>query len=1116
MSTSSDRRATSLLAAVVFILGFCSALMRAPDANAAATSSAPNDSSIVTICPDDVVTMPPGYSSPGACESMTDAANAYSHSNGNVTWRLLPGEHCPFTVPQMHGDLDIVGVPWDATVSGGLAAFSGMEVQSVTITPNASASCALQGQAVVYVGVESQYDHLRIRNLTIDGHSQAQYGYFAYEANFVLRDVLIENSLDGAWFGGWSVGGLGAEIDDSAIVKNATGIYNLGDGAIRNTLIADNTAIGIYDRESSSSSDALELTNDTITDNNAGISLYNSDGPDIANTILAGNHHGGSASSNDCADHGSAVGWWAPVNGKSKSNLFGQSCSIFDEPDSVQLPDGSDTVGAVNYSGFEPFVWAPSSPQITTVSGWCDAFDQVEQARNGNCPVGALAASGTSGSIGAGPSVSDLVSYPNSVSFDATVGRPTANAVQISNKRDGYITASGASVTGPFSITEDSCTWSMMLNLLGYNDCTVTVSVTPSDAADYTGTLTIHTDAGDVNVPLTAHGVYLPPSAPQSVNLTTNGASSLALTWAPPSDLGSGSAISTYTALLRNVTTGALAPVHTVGGSSTETDFTGLVVGNTYAASIWATDNGTDLPGTASNSAAVLLTATSPTRTTINDDEGLSGSTPDGALALNANGDGKSVDLDEFPGAPVGTATAGAAYYSVTTGNIQSGTVTICNVPDGGFIKFFDFGQSAWVTVLATSSGASGCIGVSLGSANGGQDAFATGNYDTTLFEAVPAGTSHDPEPVTALPTLQGAAPVIEDANAAGPVVGDTLAVNTGSWPAGTTLSYAWFHLGNAVPIGSGPTLQLATGDAGQQVTVTVTGSLANHQDAGYASDPVGPVGAGESAVVAGTPTISDMHPHVGEVLSAAQGAGWTNGATVTFRWYTAGTNQPVGTGPTFTVTPTYWQSSFYVRATGQVDGMTPTTAQSATTSPAAAGTQKLTPTPTISGAVVVGSTLTAVPGTWDDGTVLTYEWFVNGLSLTTNTNPQFKLDASMVGATIKVAVTGEEYGFSTVVKQSETKTVAALALKVGRVTITGAARVGRTLLANHGTWTAGAHFTYKWAANGHVIAHATASKLKLTSAVTGKRITVTVTGTLAGYTNASRTSAATATVKKP
>jgi parallel beta-helix repeat protein len=1121
MSASLDRRITNLLIVLVLVVGFCVALMHAaPKAHAAGTSSAPNDSSIVTICADGTVTMPSGYSSPATCVHMVDALTAYAGSNGNTTWRLLPGEHCPFSVPHMHGDLNIVGIPWNATVPGGLSAFSGTEVQSVTITPNASGSCTAQpDNAVLDVpSIESQYDHLRIRNLTIDGHNEAQYGYYAAQADFALRDVLIENNTIGAELAGSSSGGEGAEIDNSAIVKNGTGVYNVGDGSINNTLIADNTSVGIYDTEHSTAIDALELTNDTITDNNAGISLYNSDGPEIANTILAGNHHGGSASSNDCADHGSAVGWWAPVNGKSKSNLFGQSCSILDEPDSVQLPDGSDTVGAVNYSGFEPFVWALSSLQITTVSGWCSAFDQAEQARNGNCPVGALSATGPSGPIGAGPSVSDLVSYPTAATFDATIGQADPNAVQISNKRDGYITASGASVTGPFTITQDSCTWSMMLNVLGYNGCIVTVSVTPSQATDYTGTLTIHTSAGDVNVPLTAHGVYLPPSAPQSVSLTRSGASSLALAWSPPSDLGSGTSISKYTALLRNVTTGAVAALRSVDGSSTNTNFSGLVAGNSYIATIWATNNVTDSPGAAHSAGSVLLTALAPTTKQLNDNEGsLVGSTDDAALTLNANGSGP-VYLGEFSGAPVGAGTDGASYYSLTTGSTQSGTLTICGVPSGGFIKFFDMGLSAWVTVLgAASTDVDGCIDISLGNTNGGQDAFATGNYDTTLFEIAPAGTSHDPEPVAVLPLLQGATPVIQDANADGPVVGDTLTVTTGSWPAGTALSYAWFHVGSPVPIGSDPTLLLGTSDENKQITVTVTGSLPGKQDAGYDSDVVGPVGAGAPPVVAGTPTISDTHPYVGEALTASAGAGWSEGANVTFQWYVVGTNQPVASGATFAVTAPYWKSALYVRATGQVDGMIPTTAQSATTSAVAPGTQALTPTPTLSGTAVVGSTLTAVPGTWDQGAVLSYQWFVNGHSLTAGPgqNPQLKLDASMVGAAVKVAMTGEKYGFGTVVKQSDAKTVAALTLTVGKVSITGTAKVGKTLLAHHGTWTAGTHFAYKWSANGHAIATATSSSLKLTSAVKGKKITVTVTGTLAGYTKATKTSAATAAVKK-
>lgn len=80
--------------------------------------------------------------------------------------------------------------------------------------------------------------------------------------------------------------------------------------------------------------------------------------------------------------------------------------------------------------------------------------------------------------------------------------------------------------------------------------------------------------------------------------------------------------------------------------------------------------------------------------------------------------------------------------------------------------------------------------------------------------------------------------------------------------------------------------------------------------------------------------------------------------------------------------------------------------------------------------------------------------------------------------------------------------------LKTGTPTITGAAKVDRTLTALPGTWTAGTAFTYQWNRDGQPIAGATSSTYVVTTADAGHPLTVTVNGSSAGHTDASATSA--------
>ena len=90
-------------------------------------------------------------------------------------------------------------------------------------------------------------------------------------------------------------------------------------------------------------------------------------------------------------------------------------------------------------------------------------------------------------------------------------------------------------------------------------------------------------------------------------------------------------------------------------------------------------------------------------------------------------------------------------------------------------------------------------------------------------------------------------------------------------------------------------------------------------------------------------------------------------------------------------------------------------------------------------------------------------------------------------------------------------------ALTAGAPTITGTTVTGQKLTAKAGTWgPAPVALNYQWKRNGVAISNATASTYVLTTADVAKKITVTVTGSKAGYVTAAKTSAATAAVTAP
>lgn len=90
-------------------------------------------------------------------------------------------------------------------------------------------------------------------------------------------------------------------------------------------------------------------------------------------------------------------------------------------------------------------------------------------------------------------------------------------------------------------------------------------------------------------------------------------------------------------------------------------------------------------------------------------------------------------------------------------------------------------------------------------------------------------------------------------------------------------------------------------------------------------------------------------------------------------------------------------------------------------------------------------------------------------------------------------------------------KETTVLKLTSATPTISGTAKVGKTLTAKPGTWKpAPVTLSYSWKANGTTISGATASTFTVPAALKGKTITVTVKGSKTGYKSISKTSKAT------
>ena len=375
--------------------------------------------------------------------------------------------------------------------------------------------------------------------------------------------------------------------------------------------------------------------------------------------------------------------------------------------------------------------------------------------------------------------------------------------------------------------------------------------------------------------------------------------------------------------------------------------------------------------------------------------------------------------------------------------------------------------------------------------------------YTSVTKQSDPTGAvANGTQGSTPTPTISGT-----------PKVAVPLTASSGLWDDGTALTYQWRVAGADVDGETGTTYTPVVADVGKVVTVTVTGSRPGFAPVTKESDPTAAVTPGDLTTTP-TPSFGGSSPQVGITFTAFPGT-WDAGVSFTYQWTADGADISGATGVTYTVAPGDLGTSIAVEVTGSKTGYTGVTKTSPSSSPIEPGDLSTTPKPTITGTAAVGQQLTAVPGSWDDGVALAYQWTVAGDDVVGATSSAYTPVSADAGQVVTVKVTGTKAGYATVTKESD----ATSAVSVGELTLTptptvaGTPKVGQPLTATAGTWDDGVTLAYQWTAGGTDIAGATASSYTPATGNVGDSIRVKVTGSKAGYTTVTKQSAPTAPV---
>jgi len=185
-----------------------------------------------------------------------------------------------------------------------------------------------------------------------------------------------------------------------------------------------------------------------------------------------------------------------------------------------------------------------------------------------------------------------------------------------------------------------------------------------------------------------------------------------------------------------------------------------------------------------------------------------------------------------------------------------------------------------------------------------------------------------------------------------------------------------------------------------------------------YAADGLLPFTTAPTPKITGT-------AKVGQTLTADPGTWSPKPTGFTYQWLRDGVAISGATSATYTLTAEDAGKKISVEVTAILAGYTAT---KKTSEPVTEGLLPFTaaPVPTITGTAKVGSTLTAVTGTWSPVPTFTYQWLRDGKAITGATSTTYVLTAADAGHQVSVQVTGGLAGYVATTKTSQAVTVAA------------------------------------------------------------------------------------------
>jgi hypothetical protein len=340
------------------------------------------------------------------------------------------------------------------------------------------------------------------------------------------------------------------------------------------------------------------------------------------------------------------------------------------------------------------------------------------------------------------------------------------------------------------------------------------------------------------------------------------------------------------------------------------------------------------------------------------------------------------------------------------------------------------------------------------------------------------------------------------------PEVGDLLKADPGQWSPNGSHLLRWRWYVDGVPTDkTSNTFVPQIEHVGKRISFEV--SVNGFGDSAM-SEPTAPVTSGGALHNTAMPQLRDG-AQVGSNVEIRQGEWSAWNVTRSHQILADGVEVPGATSGSFTIPPNLIGKRLSVRETVTLPNRATTTVTSDEIAPVVPGTIRNTHRPGIYDQPIVGVPLTVTDGSWSlsgykQVEKFEYAWLADGSPIDGADKATFTPTAAEAGKVLTARVTALREGYTTASSTSvASKPVAehgALSVQAGAVTIGGQPRIGQTVHAYYGGgWAPGGlTMTYQWLADGAEIDGATKSTFVPTSALTGKKLSVRVTGARTGY----------------